>query len=252
MIIFERAARRYGSRLALEALTLRVAPGEVVALVGPNGAGKSTTLRIAAGLVRPTEGRATIAGFDVQRDPAQARRRMGYLPQKLGVPLSTGLADLARLVASARGLRPAAGSAALAAAGLADRADASLAELSGGQRQRAMLALATLGDVAALLLDEPTISLDSDGAEEVRAAIALASGRGAAVLFASHHLHDVAVLADRVVVMVEGRVAAAGTLPELAASVGVSWTADAEDPPIERVYRRLVRGRVALVRGDAA
>jgi ABC-type multidrug transport system ATPase subunit len=154
--------------------------------------------------------------------------------------------DLLELVAAVRGVSAAQATEALAGAGLADRAAATLAELSGGQRQRLLLACATVGDVRAQLLDEPSVSLDADGAEEVRAAIRAAAARGAAVLFASHHLPDVALLADRIVVMVGGRVTAAGTLAQLAAAADVPWGGDENlpDPPIERIYRVLVqRGR---------
>ena len=146
----------------------------------------------------------------------------------------------------------------LARAGMEDRLEGTLGELSGGQRQRAMVELATLGPVAALLLDEPSISLDSEGSEHVRDAIRQARDRGTAVLFASHHLHDVAVLADRIVVLVQGRVVAQGTLAQLALAAGVPCDAGVTDSPIERIYQVLVqRGRTAaprltIVRENAA
>lgn len=248
-----RVAKFFGARAALAPLTLTVAPGEVVALVGPNGAGKSTTLRILAGVIHASAGSARIAGWDVAAEPLRARLHLGYLPQRLGVPLATVVGDLARLVAAARGLPADAGAQALADAGLADRLDATLAQMSGGQRQRVLLALATLGPVQALILDEPSISLDIEGAEDVRDAIRAARRRGAAVLFASHHLSDVAQLADRIAVMVDGRVVASGTVPELAHAAGVAWTERAAEPLIERVYRALVRGApLRMVRGGAA
>lgn len=230
MIELTRIWKQYGDRVALHPLDLVVQAGETVALVGPNGAGKSTALRILAGTVHASGGIAS-AGPNV-----------AYVPQRLGVPETTVVADLAALVAATRGLPAATMDRALAAAGggLADRMAARLNELSGGQRQRLMLALATAGDVGALLLDEPSISLDVEGAEDVRAAIESARRRGAAVLFASHHLHDVACLAQRIVVLVAGQVAAHGSLAELAAVAGVPWNAAMTDPPIERVYRVLV------------
>ena len=259
-IALSRVAKWFGRRVALTPLTLTVAPGEVVAVVGPNGAGKSTMLRILAGAIHPSEGAATIAGWDVVREPLRARRHLGYLPQRLGVPLSTVAGDLAALVAAARGLPADAGAEALARHGLADRLEATLGEMSGGQRQRAMLALATLGPVEALVLDEPSISLDAEGAEDARDAIRAAREGGAAVLFASHHLSDVALLADRIAVMVEGRVAACGTVEELADAAGVPWDRRSVEAPIERIYRILVRGRpephstpaLKLVGGGAA
>ena len=223
--------KRFGERTALHALDLVVRGGETVALVGPNGAGKSTALRILAGAVGASGGSVTLNG------------NIAYIPQRLGVPPTTVVADLAALVVSARGVPPDRMRAALVAMGLEERLGAQLRDLSGGQRQRVMLALATVGDVGALLLDEPSISLDIEGAEDVRATIAEARKRGAAVLFASHHLHDVAMLADRIVLLVEGRVAAQGSLAELAVAAGVPCHAGGglADPPIERIYRTLVR-----------
>jgi len=260
VIRLEEVYKSYGGRMALAPFSLDVAPGEVVALVGPNGAGKSTTLRVLAGAIRPSGGRAWIGGHDVVAETAAARRRLGYLPQRPGVPLSTVIGDIAELVARVRNVEWSEVAASLANAGLGDRLRSTLGELSGGQRQRVMLALATLGPITALLLDEPNISLDSDGSEEVRLAIRKARERGAAILFASHHLYDVAALADRISVMVEGVVVAQGALPLLAEVAGVPWNGgEAADPPIDRIYRTLVtRGRTAgkrrlsLVRGDAA
>lgn len=255
MILLERVTKRFGTRPALDGLSLCVTAGEVVALVGPNGAGKSTALRVLAGVIRPTVGAASIGGADVVSHPAAARRLLGYLPQKLGVPATTVVGDLAALVASVRGLTPSQATPALAALGLGERLDATLAQLSGGERQRVMLALATLGPVSALVLDEPSISLDAEGAEDVRATIQDAKRRAVAVLFASHHLHDVAALADRIVVMVGGRAAAEGTLDELAAAAGVPHGDAAGEAPIDHIYRVLVtRGRAGLrlVREDAA
>jgi len=259
VIRLEQLSKVYGGCMALEPLTLEVVPGEVVALVGPNGAGKSTTLRALAGLIRPTSGRASIAGHDVVTDATAARSRLGYLPQRSGTPATAVLGDLAALVAGIRQIPLRDAVDMLTDAGLEDRLGCTLGELSGGQRQRAMVALATLGPVTALLLDEPSISLDSEGSEHVRQAICQARSRGTAVLFASHHLQDVAVLADRIVVMVQGRVVAQGTLAQLALAAGVPCESAPADSPIERIYHILVRrGRdepprhLTVVREDAA
>jgi ABC-2 type transport system ATP-binding protein len=259
VIRLEHLWKSYGGRPALEPLSLVVAPGEVVALVGPNGAGKSTTLRILTGTVRPTGGRGFIAGHDVVKDPVAARSHLGYLSQRSGVPATTVICELVELVAAVRGVPSSTAVQALADAGLSDRLRSGIGELSGGQQQRLMIALATLGPVKALLLDEPSISLDAEGSEEVRRAISQAREGGTAVLFASHQLHDVALLADRILVMVQGRVVAQGTLTELAQAAGIACDAAPPEPPIERIYRILVsRGRASLasrltlVREDAA
>jgi ABC-type multidrug transport system ATPase subunit len=237
MIELRQISKSYAGVPVLREVSLQVQPGEALALVGPNGAGKSTTLRVIAGIIRPDSGVAMVDGLPAE-DPA-ARERMGYLPQKPGVPASTSLLSLVRLVAEVRGLSSSAGREVLESVGLADRSGASLSQLSGGQRQRLMLALATLGPVSALLLDEPGISLDADGAQDVHARIRDAKQRGTAVLFASHHLADVASLADRMAIMVGGAVAAQGTLGELARRAGISSPSTCL-PPIETVYRLLV------------
>jgi ABC-2 type transport system ATP-binding protein len=245
VIVLDGVTKAYGQQTVLRGVSLDVRPGEVLAVVGPNGAGKSTMLRILAGILHADAGTATVNGI-AAGDP-EARRSLGYLPQKPGVPGNTSLLSLARLVAEVRGLKAAAGSDVLESIGLAHRMHANIAELSGGQRQRLMLALATLGPVTALLLDEPGISLDADGAEEVHALIRDARARGTAVLFASHHLGDVAALADRVAIVVDGVVVVQGTLLELARRAGVAWTTTGP-PPMETIYRLLVARNRSWVR----
>ncbi|HEU4799199.1 MAG TPA: ABC transporter ATP-binding protein [Gemmatimonadales bacterium] len=251
MIRLRGLGHSYDTHRVLENFTLDVAAGEVVALVGPNGAGKSTVLRLATGGLLVEEGAVEIGGFDLATRPIDARRRLGYLPQKLGVSLSTVVSDLARLVAAARGVSAVQAFDALGDAGLGARLDATLGELSGGQRQRVLLVLASLGPVAVLLLDEPAISLDADGSADVQAIICRARDEGTAVLFASHHLVDVATLADRMVVLVGGHPVAQGSVAELVAEGGQHWTGLGA-PPIEAAYRAIVtRARGGQDRGRA-
>jgi len=244
MIRVEGLTKSYDHHPVLRGVNLHVAPGEVLALVGPNGAGKSTTLRILAGVIGADAGIATVDGIPAA-DP-RARRALGYLPQKPGVAGNTSLLALADLVAAVRQIPRGAGESLLDRLGFAERRGSSLGQLSGGQRQRFMLALATLGPVTALLLDEPGISLDADGADDVHERIREARGRGTAVLFTSHHLSDVALLADRIAVMVEGSIVAQGTMTELARRAGVTWSAG-NPASFEMVYRKLVaRSRTSV------
>lgn len=204
MIALDHLTKRYGARTAVRDLSLLVQPGEVVALVGPNGAGKSTALKAVVGIVQPTEGRARVNGYDVAREPEAARALVGYVPQRLAFPEHVSCLDLSRLVSALRGAGPGVAEAALADMALGDRMGSRVRDLSGGQRQRLSFALALVGSPRALVLDEPSISLDADGAEIVCGAVASARARGAAVLFASHHLNEVAALADRVILLREG------------------------------------------------
>ena len=236
MITATGLTKSYGPHAVVKGVSLDVAAGEVLALVGPNGAGKSTVLRMLAGVIQPDAGSATLGGGP--STDWNARRSLGYLPQKPGVAPNTSLLSLARLVAEMRGLPAGKGHQLLQEIGLGFRLNAAIGELSGGQRQRLMLALATLGPVDALLLDEPGISLDADGAEEVHARIRRARAEGTAVLFASHHMADVAILADRVAILVNGVIEAQGTMAELARRASVPWNGG--QPPLEAIYRTLV------------
>lgn len=209
MIAFESVSKSYGSRLALDDFSLQIAPGEVVALVGPNGAGKSTAIRMVVGIVRPSAGTIRVNGYTVAAQPEAARTLVGYVPQRFAFPDHVAVGDLVRLVAALRCAPVSAAAAALGAVNLTDRGRSLVRDLSGGQRQRLSLALALIGQPRALVLDEPSISLDADGAAVVSRTIAGARERGAAILFASHHLHEVAALADRLVVLQYGRITAA-------------------------------------------
>lgn len=208
MITLERFTKRFGERSAVRDLSLSVRPGEVVALVGPNGAGKSTALKAVVGIVQPTEGRVRVNGHDVAEEPEAARALVGYVPQRLAFPEHVTCFDLCRLVSALRGASAQEAETALADMALGDRIHSRVRDLSGGQKQRMSFALALVGAPLALILDEPSISLDAEGAEIVRGAVTSARERGAAVLFASHHLREVAELADRVVLLREGAVAA--------------------------------------------
>ncbi len=107
LVSLDRLTRRFGDFTAVNAITLDVAPGEVFGLLGPNGAGKSTTIKMLTTLLQPTAGTATIAGYDVQRRPAQARRVIGYVPQALSADGAlTGYENLLRLATSARTCSP--------------------------------------------------------------------------------------------------------------------------------------------------
>ncbi len=215
MIHFDQVTKRYGGRDALAGLTLTVGAGEVVALVGPNGAGKSTALKLAVGIVLPSTGAVRVGGYDVAREGEKARGRLGYVPQRLAFPEHVTCRDLCRLVADLRGVEIARATRTLDDIAPGARLDARVRDLSGGQRQRLSLALALVDNPDGLVLDEPSISLDADGAEIVGRCIRAARARGAAVLFASHHLHEVAMLADRIVLLQGGRVVAQRSAREL-------------------------------------
>lgn len=237
MIRYERVTKHFGRLIALADLELTVAPGETLALVGPNGSGKSTTLKAALGLVSPTRGRITVDGLSVATHGRDARGRLGYLPQGLSFPQGFTAGELMRYFARLRGGGAADVSRLLDRVGLLQAANREATSFSGGMKQRLGLAIALLGSPRALILDEPTAALDPSGSLAVRDLLGEIRSDGTTILLSSHDLGEVAELADRVGVFVAGRLAALGTVEELAETYLPHR--HARERRLEEVYRVL-------------
>jgi len=198
--------KRYGSRTVVDQVDLVVDAGEVVGVIGPNGAGKSTTLELVLGL-RASDGGEIRIGLD------SPRRQIGVQLQT--TPFFRGLtaAENLRLFAAFYGVRLSRRALVdlLARCGLAGAARTEAAKLSGGQQKRLAIALALAHAPDLIFLDEPTGALDPRARHEIRALIRALARQGAAVVFTSHDMEEVGKLADRVVLMLDGRVRAEGT-----------------------------------------
>ena len=209
-------SKRYGAVQALDGVDFEVAAGETLGIIGPNGAGKTTLLKVLLGLVRPDAGQVVIAGVDLAVEPVALRRTIGYVPQHDGFEeRSTGreaLGFLARL----RGVPTAEVEARAATVGVAQLLDRPVGTLSGGQRQRLSVAAALLGDPPVLLLDEPTASLDPRATAGFRRLVGRLAAAGRTIVLCSHLLDDVERLCDRVLVLLDGRVAAVETVDHTA------------------------------------
>ncbi len=215
----EGLTKRYGSLTAIEDLSFSVAPGEVVGFLGPNGAGKSTTLRILAGTMAATSGRASIWGASVALDPAAAKRRMAYMPENNPLPEDLRVEEYLTLRARLKDVEPANVKARVAKVmedcDLARRASGRLiGQLSKGFRQRVGIADALLAEPKVVLLDEPTIGLDPHQILGIRDLIRSLRGR-MAVLISSHILHEVEQVCDKVVIINRGRLVAQGRPADL-------------------------------------
>jgi ABC-2 type transport system ATP-binding protein len=214
-------SKRYGATVALAGVDLEVQPGELVGLLGPNGAGKSTLVKIACGLVGPSEGEARVAG-EAAGSPT-ARAAIGYLAELFRFPewlRADELLVLHQRLAGSDGGR-AERDELLELVGLEDAADRKVGAMSKGMQQRLGIAQALVGAPRLLMLDEPTSALDPVGRRIVRNLLLELKRRGVAVLLNSHLLSEVERVCDRVAILVGGRIVARGSPAELARARGV-------------------------------
>jgi ABC-2 type transport system ATP-binding protein len=219
--------KRYGERIAVDALDLEVRAGEIFGLLGQNGAGKTTTILMLLGLTEPSGGSARVVGLDPTRHPLEVKRRVGYLPDSVGFYGNmTGRENLrytARLNGLAGNEAEEAISLAVEHVGLTDRADTRTDTYSRGMLQRLGIADALLKDPDVLILDEPTASIDPIGVEDVlRLLRQLVHERGITILLSSHLLNQVQSVCDRVGIFAFGQLIGVGTVPELAERFGFS------------------------------
>ena len=216
---FRDVTHRYGQRTALDQLDLVVRQGEVVALLGPNGAGKSTTISVLLGLIRPQEGRVEVLGSDPRR--AVADGRVGAMLQSgsgVGLPPGVRVDQALRLV---RRLyrRPAAFDWIVERADIGGLLRRRTDKLSGGQAQRVRFAISIAGDPEVVFLDEPTSAMDVESRHGFWRMMRAFGDEGRTVLVATHHLAEADQIADRVIVLNHGRVAADGPGATLKAAV---------------------------------
>jgi ABC-2 type transport system ATP-binding protein len=212
--------RRYGSLVALADLSFEAAPGEILGVLGPNGAGKTTAIRVLTTILEPTRGSFSVAGIPQSR-PAEIRARIGVLPESAGYPEGqTGEEYLryhARLYSRSRHDAGVVARSLLADVGLAERGRTLIATYSRGMRQRLGIARALVNEPQVVFLDEPTLGLDPAGQRQILATIrGIASERGATVLLSTHLLAEVEETCSRVLILNRGRVAAQGTVAEVA------------------------------------
>jgi ABC-2 type transport system ATP-binding protein len=212
--------KRYGSLVALESLTVSVQPGEVLGVLGPNGAGKTTAIRVLTTVLEPSQGSFSVAGVPHTR-PSEIRRLVGVLPESAGYPArQTGeeyLRYFARLFGHSRASARALAEELLVQVGLHDRRHSLIAGYSRGMRQRLGIARALVNDPQVVFLDEPTLGLDPAGQRQVLGLVRrITAERGATVLLSTHLLAEVEEVCSRVMILNRGRLAAEGTVSEVA------------------------------------
>lgn len=212
-----------GKRRVVDELSFAVARGERVALWGENGAGKTTVIRALLGLL-PFSGQATVAGHDVRRAGRQARAAIGYVPQQLALYDELTALGYLRFMGGLRHAPADQPPALLARVGLEEHAAKPVGALSGGMRQRLALAGALLGDPPVLVLDEPTASLDAAARTDFQGLLGELHAPGHSLLITSHRLEEVAALADRVLVLRQGRLVESCLAQDLARTLRLEAT----------------------------
>ena len=253
MIQAEGLTKRYGETQALAGVDIAVPAGTILGLLGPNGAGKTTAVRVLTTLARPDSGSATVAGFDVLRQPGEVRRHIGVAAQDATLdPLLTGRQNLVligELSDLGRGASRDRAKELLAQFELTDAADRVVKGYSGGMRRRLDLAGSLMTRPPVLFLDEPTTGLDPTSRQRVWEAIRELIGEGVTVLLTTQYLEEADALAHDIVVVDHGRVIAQGTPQELKeASRGARLEVTLAEPHAAAVgaMAPLVSGPVAV------
>ncbi len=217
MIRAEHLSKHYGPLAAVNDVSFQISRGQVVAFLGPNGAGKSTTMKMLAGFIAPTRGRAEIAGLDVRTRRIEAAARVGYLPENGPLYPDMTPLSLLKFMGEARGMaaerRRTRIDAVVDLCALGPVIEKPISKLSKGYRQRVGMAQALLHEPEVLILDEPTAGLDPNQIHHVRSLIR-DLGRSNTILLSTHILQEVAAIADWVIFIHDGRIVFDGSIAD--------------------------------------
>ncbi len=209
---------------AVDSINFDVAPGEILGFLGPNGAGKSTTVKMLTGMLKPSQGTARVAGFDVVTEPVEVKRRIGYVPETGALYENLTASEYLDLIASLHHLdlvrsRSRAGEM-LEHFGLLDAADRRIAEYSRGMRQKVLICAALLHNPDVLFLDEALTGLDANAALIVKELLRSLAAQGKTIFFCSHILEVVERICSRIIIINQGLIAAEGTAADICARTG--------------------------------
>src|ERR1051325_9030426 len=247
MISTEHLTKSYDGKLAIDRLTMRVEPGEILGFLGPKGAGKSTTVKILTGLVRPDSGSAMVAGYDVLTQPLEAKKRLGFVPEQPVIYDSLTADEYLDVIGCLYHLEPNAARTRRAELldlfGLGDVAHQRLKEFSKGMRQKVVIASALLHRPEVLILDEPLDGLDANTALVMKELLRKLAAQGRTIMFSSHILEVVERICTRIVIIDKGRFITSAVLAEIRSSTGAA--------SLEEAFAKLTGTRdVGLVTAD--
>lgn len=239
MISCRQLTKRFGAKTAVDSLSLEVAKGTICAFLGPNGAGKSTTVKMLCGLLAPTSGEASVGGFDVAAHPLEVKRRIGVLPESLGLFDDLTIAEHLDLTARIYGLGKQESHARteqlLRVLGLSEGRNTFAGYGSHGMRKKTAFAMALLPNPEVLFLDEPFEAIDPATSKIMRDLLVSAAARGITVFLTSHILPVVERIAHQFVMIRGGRIVWNSTAAELPRSLEELYLDLAEPPASEEL-----------------
>jgi ABC-2 type transport system ATP-binding protein len=216
--------KRYGDKAVVDHISFKVFGGEIFGFLGPNGAGKTTTIKMIVGLLHPSAGSVRVAGYDVVQQPIQAKAVCGYVPDEPNLYGKLTARELLRFVGDLYNLGRAQATRRseelLRLFGLAEAAGDTTDSYSHGMRQKTSLASALVHDPRVLILDEPTVGLDPKSARLIKDILRQIANRGAAVMLSTHILEIAQNMCDRIGIISQGKLIAAGTMEELQRAQG--------------------------------
>jgi ABC-2 type transport system ATP-binding protein len=231
VVILENLTKRYGSFTALDDLSLTLSAGQIFGLIGPNGAGKTTTIKIIVGLIRPTQGRAQVAGADCVRDARKIKRLVGYMPDQFGSFDNMRVWEYLDFFGAAFGIPRRARVKRIAEimeiTGTSYMKDRFVESLSHGMQQRVGVARTLIHDPQVMILDEPANGLDPQARIEMRNLLLKLAQLGKTLLVTSHILPDLSRICDRVGILTHGKLRAFGTVDQIGRLVSQQRTIEA-------------------------
>ena len=246
----ENLVKRFGSFTAVDGVTFSVERGEVFGILGPNGAGKTTTLEIIESLQKPTEGRVSVLGLDVQSDAAKVKTRIGVQLQASAYYDYLNLKEILALLGIFYPSKVSPESL-LDQVGLSDKSASRMSELSGGQRQRFGVAASLVNNPELVVLDEPTTGLDPQARRNLWGLIREVNGRGVTVVLTTHYMEEAETLCSRLAIMDHGRILALDTPRNLINQLKASYVAKLTlDKPMTVAQLESLNGGVELVQSE--
>lgn len=238
MITLDHVTKSYGTKLAVDDLTVEIGPGELFAFLGPNGAGKTTTIKMMCGLLFPSSGRVLLGGYDMRTQGDLARPLLSYVPDQPYLYEKLTGREFLQFIAEMYGLPPAHSRERIATVigqfGLEAFVDDLTERYSHGMRQRTVFAAALVHEPKVLIVDEPTVGLDPYSVRQLKNLLRQQANAGTTVFLSSHSLDVVEELADRMAIINNGRLVGCGTMASLRTQAAV-------DGSLEKVFLTLTR-----------